>query len=188
MADIFGKNGYIRGKVLVEGEEDEPLIPVEDTDKILIEEKEGEIDITKFEDNIVFSEGVEGVIPVEIESDSIFVEGDDDNIYSKDLFDNEIMQESFDMTLEQRLKEWAQGNDYESIQINRDESDRIISSSVKWPDGSKGFLTMTDFNAEFGCYDGYRITHEDSGKTVVQAAMVRNTLGSVIYKPELIVI
>ena len=88
---------------------------------------------------------------------------------------------------DQALKEWAQGKDYELLVITRDSEGRITSSTVKWPDSSTGTFTATDYNATHEVYDGYTITHTDSGKTVTQAAVTRNAEGATTNKPALTV-
>jgi hypothetical protein len=87
----------------------------------------------------------------------------------------------------QRLVEWAQGKDYEPLSITRDSEGRITLMSVSWPDSSSGFYNATDYNATHEVYDGFTITHADSGKTVTQSAVTRNAEGAVITKPNLTV-
>jgi len=89
---------------------------------------------------------------------------------------------------DQALKEWTQGKDFEMLTITRDVDGRITSATVKWPDGSSGVFTATNWNATHEVYDGYTITHADSSKTVTQAAVTRNAEGAVTIKPALTVV
>lgn len=86
-----------------------------------------------------------------------------------------------------RLKEIADGESYHVLAPTRD-SDHIVSSAtVLWPDGSAGVWTGTNKNATFLYYDGWTLTHVDSGKTVTQAAVTRNGDGEVTSYPTLTV-
>lgn len=87
----------------------------------------------------------------------------------------------------ERLVEWAQGKDYEPLVITRDSEGRITTMTVKWPDTSAGTYVATDFNATHEVYDGYTIIHVDSGLTVTQAAVTRNSDGAITNKPALTV-
>ena len=88
---------------------------------------------------------------------------------------------------EERLAEWAQGKDYEPLVITRDSEGRATTFTVKWPDGSAGTYVATDFNATHEVYDGYTIIHVDSGLTVTQSAVTRNSDGAITNKPALTV-
>lgn len=83
------------------------------------------------------------------------------------------------------LTEWTQGKDYEPLIITRDSEGRVTTMTVKWPDESSGNYTATDYNATHEVYDGFFVTHADSGKTVTQSAVTRNAEGAVIIKPAL---
>lgn len=85
------------------------------------------------------------------------------------------------------LKEWAEGNDYEmtAITYNGTYTTVVASATVKWPDGSAGTFTATTTNTAWQAIDAYTITHTDSSKTVTQAAVTRNSEGSVTTKPAL---
>jgi hypothetical protein len=61
----------------------------------------------------------------------------------------------------------------------------LESAAVLWPDGSTGVFTTTLKNLTWMDYDAFTVTHADSGKTVTQAAMIRNSLGDVTVKPAL---
>lgn len=85
------------------------------------------------------------------------------------------------------LIKWTAGKNYELINITRDAEGRVTSASAIWPDGSTGTYTATNYNATHEVYDGYTISHTDSGKTVTQAAVTRNSEGAIITKPQLTV-
>ena len=85
------------------------------------------------------------------------------------------------------LIKWTAGKNYEPQVITRDGEGLITSMTVKWPDGSAGTYTATDYNVTHETYDGFTISHTDSGKTVTQAAVTRDTEGAIINKPALTV-
>jgi len=88
---------------------------------------------------------------------------------------------------DEQLIEWAGGKDVEMLVRTVDSVGRTTSATLKWPDGSAGTFTATDFNATFGSYDGWTKSHTDSGKTVTQAAYTRNGIGAITNKPALTV-
>ena len=88
---------------------------------------------------------------------------------------------------DETLKEWAGGKDVEMLSRTVDGEGRTTSATLKWPDGSGGTFTATDYNATFGCYDGWTKSHTVSGKTVTQAAVTRNGIGAITNKPALTV-
>ena len=88
----------------------------------------------------------------------------------------------------QLLTEWTQGKDYEPLVITRDSEGRVTSMTASWPDSSSGAYTATDYNATHEVYDGYTITHVDSGKTVTQSAVTRNSDGAITNKPALTIL
>jgi len=93
-----------------------------------------------------------------------------------------------DLSVEdQELIHWAGGKAVELLVRTIDGVGRTTSSTLKWPDGSLGTFTATDFNATFGSYDGWTKSHTDSGKTVTQAAYTRNGIGAITNKPALTV-
>jgi hypothetical protein len=106
-----------------------------------------------------------------------------DNNFTE-LYDHKDAQ----LTVNEMLIEWTQGKDYEPLSVTRDSENRVTSMTVKWPDGSSGVYTATDYNPTFEVYDGYTITHVDSSKTVTQAAVTRNSDGAIITKPALTVL
>lgn len=80
------------------------------------------------------------------------------------------------------LKGWLTSLAYTSVTYD---SDNVISSAaVKWPDGSGGTFTRTAKNSTFLTVDAYTVTHTDSGKTVTQPAVTRNSIGQVTAQPE----
>lgn len=89
--------------------------------------------------------------------------------------------------LADELIKWTQGKNWEPINITYDSELRITSASVLWPDGSTGTYTATDFNVTHEVYDGYTITHTNSGLTVTQSAVTRGSDGEITYKPQLTV-
>lgn len=86
-----------------------------------------------------------------------------------------------------QLKEWAGGKDVEMTTRTLDTDGRITSAVLKWPDGSAGTFTATDWNATHETYDGWTKSHTDSGKTVTQAAYTRRSDGAITNKPALTV-
>jgi hypothetical protein len=145
----------------------------------------------------VFADGEQpdNLIPYEIEGD-IFVEGEGDVplVVDRELFDNGIEAECRnviyidDMTEDEKLKEWTAGKDYEPLVINRDVNGMATDFNVSWPDGSAGNWVATDYNAIEEVYDGYYITHTNSGKTITQNAVTRDGDGMIINKPLLIIV
>lgn len=81
--------------------------------------------------------------------------------------------------IDRRLAGWAAAGAYQLATITYDGTwtDVIASATVVWPDGSAGALTMTDRNTTAAAYDGYTITHTDSGLTVTQPAVTRDGNG-----------
>ena len=98
-----------------------------------------------------------------------------DELYAAHLADNN------------QLKEWAGGKDAELLVRTLDSEGLTTSSTMKWPDESAGTFTATDYNATHELYDGWTMSHTDSGKTVTQAAVTRDSEGIVTNKPALTV-
>jgi hypothetical protein len=88
---------------------------------------------------------------------------------------------------DQTLTEWTEGEDYEMTSVIWDSDFVVSSATVKWPDGSAGTFTRTTKNATWLAIDAYTITHTDSGKTVTQTAVTRDSDGNVTTKPALTV-
>lgn len=87
-----------------------------------------------------------------------------------------------------KLKEWANAEAYEpSGPITRDVNDVPTTFAVVWPDGSTGVFTTVSNDVATGAINAYTITHIDSGKTVTQPAVTRDTSGAVTSKPLLTV-
>jgi len=80
---------------------------------------------------------------------------------------------------------WVESGAYELKEITRDSDGVITSATVKWPDGTSGVFTTTAKNATWLAIDAYQVTHPESGKTVMQAAVTRDADGNVIIKPVL---
>jgi hypothetical protein len=82
-----------------------------------------------------------------------------------------------------RLIEWAEGEDYELTAITYDSDNVITTATVKWPDGSGGTFTTTTKDTTWLAINAYTITHTVASKTVTQAAVTRNSTGSITTKP-----
>lgn len=87
---------------------------------------------------------------------------------------------------EQRLGEWTLAEAYQVAEIDRDQNGSLTGASVRWPDGSSGFLVMLYPNADFDCYDGYTVFHFASAITATQPPVVRNADGNVTAVPALV--
>lgn len=89
----------------------------------------------------------------------------------------------------QLLKQWTEAEAYEATSITYSTTypDVVSTATVKWPDGSAGTFTATTINSTFIAIDAYTLSHVDSGKTVTQAAVTRNTAGQITTKPALTV-
>lgn len=85
------------------------------------------------------------------------------------------------------LKAWAEAGAFEPTSITWDTDGVVSSATVKWPDGSAGTFTRTTKNAIFLTIDAYTVTHSDSGQTVTQTAVTRDSNGNVTTKPALTV-
>ncbi|MCA1806751.1 MAG: hypothetical protein LC687_02645 [Actinobacteria bacterium] len=86
-----------------------------------------------------------------------------------------------------RLIEWTAGEDYETTGITRDSDGVVTTATVEWPDGSAGTFTTVTKNDIWLCVDAYTVSHTDSGDTVTQSAVTRNSAGEVTTKPALTV-
>ena len=86
-----------------------------------------------------------------------------------------------------RLVEWAEAGAYEPTAITYDSDGVVTTATVKWPDASAGTFTTTTKDATHIAINAYTISHTDSGKTVTQAAVTRNSDGAVTTKPALTV-
>lgn len=88
---------------------------------------------------------------------------------------------------QQLLKTWTEAGAYELTAVTYDSDNVVSSATVKWPDGSAGTFTRTTKNSTWLAIDAYTISHADSGQTVTQAAVTRNSVGAVTTKPALTV-
>jgi hypothetical protein len=189
MPDIFASGS----KVFVEGENPANSVPLGEDDIQVISEGEEGVVLSSIGIECVFLDGVESGISCDIEPGQIFTIGKDPAIPSViDPFEVcvrtvECVITGVVLSEDQRLKEWAQGKDYQPIKIYYDVNGSVTSASVIWPDGSTGALNTSDWNPTHETFDGYSITHVDSGKTVTQPAVIRNADGAITDKPELIV-
>ena len=86
-----------------------------------------------------------------------------------------------------RLKEWTESGAYEATSVTFDADQVVTTATVKWPDGSAGAFTTVTKNATWLAVDAYTISHTDSGLTVTQAAVTRDSDGNVTTKPALTV-
>lgn len=87
--------------------------------------------------------------------------------------------------LDDTLKEWAEGEDYELTAITRDADGVPTTATVKWPDGSGGTFTTVTKNSTWLAVDAYTISHTSSSKTVTQTAVTRDSDGNITAKPAL---
>ena len=83
------------------------------------------------------------------------------------------------------LKAWANAGAYSISSATIDSDDVITTATVTWPDGSAGTFTRTTKNTTFLTIDAYTVTHTDSGKTVTQPTMTRDSNGNVTAQPAL---
>ena len=83
------------------------------------------------------------------------------------------------------LKAWTNSGAYSITSATRDSDGVITTATVSWPDGSAGTFTRTAKNATFLTIDAYTVTHTDSGKTVTQPAVTRDSNGNVTSQPAL---
>jgi hypothetical protein len=81
------------------------------------------------------------------------------------------------------LKAWATAEAFELTAATWGGDGVLDSATVKWPDGSAGTLTVTSTNATWLAVDAFTVTHADSGKTVTQSAVTRNSNGNITTKP-----
>ncbi len=89
---------------------------------------------------------------------------------------------AFDNSL---LIEWTESEAYQMLSTTWDSDGVISSATVKWPDGSSGTFSRVAKNSTWLAIDSYDITHTDSGKTVSQSSVTRDSDGLVTTKPEL---
>lgn len=82
---------------------------------------------------------------------------------------------------------WALAEAYSITSATRDSDGVITTAAVVWPDSSSGTFTRTTKNATFLTIDSYTVTHADSGKTVTQSAVTRDSSGNVTAQPVLTV-
>ena len=90
------------------------------------------------------------------------------------------------------LKGWAQSEEYQVITpvYHVATGTWDTGTAVVWPDGSAGVITIDSRSANvntLGLIDSGRITHVDSGKTVIQAAYTRDVDGNITNVPALTV-
>lgn len=81
------------------------------------------------------------------------------------------------------LRDWALSASYAFTSATRDSDGVVTTATVSWPDGSEGTFTRTSKNATFLTIDSYTVTHNNSNKTVTQAAVTRDSSGNVTTQP-----
>lgn len=80
---------------------------------------------------------------------------------------------------------WAYAKSYAMTSAAYDSSGCITSATVVWPDGSSGTYTTASKNSVFNVPDSYTVTHANSGLTVSQPAVTRNSNGDITAQPTL---
>lgn len=89
------------------------------------------------------------------------------------------------------LKEWVEAGAYELTAITYDTTytTTVDTATVKWPDGNAGAFAATTINSTFYAIDAYTITWVKGAttKTITQAAVTRDSNGSITAKPALTV-
>lgn len=88
------------------------------------------------------------------------------------------------------LKEWTRGRQFRftgTITYNTTYPWLVSTATGTWPDGSAGTFTATTTNSTWRAIDAFTITHTNSGKTVTQSAVTRDTQGRVTTLPALTV-
>ena len=85
----------------------------------------------------------------------------------------------------EQLKEWAEGGNYEltSITYHGTYTETVSTATVSWPDGSAGTFTATAIDSTYGGINSFTISHTDSGLTVTQTAVTRDSYGNVTARP-----
>lgn len=86
---------------------------------------------------------------------------------------------------DETLAAWTLSSAFSITTATLDSDGVITTASVLWPDGSTGTFTRTTKNATFLAIDAYNVTHTDSGKTVTQAAVTRDSSGNITTQPAL---
>lgn len=84
-----------------------------------------------------------------------------------------------------RLLEIAASEGYQIVAAAYDDDGVVTTATVLWPDGSSGAFTTVTKNTDFLTVDAYTLTHENSGKTVTQSTVSRNSDGQITIKPAL---
>jgi hypothetical protein len=94
---------------------------------------------------------------------------------------------SVSLTIANLLRAWTEGEAFQATSVTRDSDGVPTSAVLLWPDGSAGTFTLTTKNSTWLAVDAYTVTHTDSGLTVTQAAVTRDSLGAITTKPALTV-
>lgn len=95
---------------------------------------------------------------------------------------------TYSLATSSRLVEIASGELYEMTSATVDSDGCVTTGTVKWPDGSAGTFTRTAKDSTWLVVNAYTITHSNSGKTVTQSTVTRDSsTGAVTTKPALTV-
>lgn len=89
------------------------------------------------------------------------------------------------------LLQWAANEDNSQFLFagnpSFDANGLYVGYAVRWPDGSGGTFTALNYNATHELYDGYSVTHTNSGGTFTQPAITRDADGLEISRPAMII-
>lgn len=85
------------------------------------------------------------------------------------------------------LKSWTLGGAYSTTAATNNANGVCTSATVLWPDDSTGTFTATSVNSTYHVCDAYTITHANSGKTVTQAAVTRDSNGAITVQPAIVI-
>lgn len=85
------------------------------------------------------------------------------------------------------LRAWAASTAFTLTGATRDVDDLVTTSTVSWPDGSGGTFTLLVKDSTHLAINSFSVTHTDSGKTITQPTVTRNTSGAVTAQPALVV-
>lgn len=83
------------------------------------------------------------------------------------------------------LLAWAYASAFRLVSAVRDQNGAIVTANIIWPDGVAGVFTTDVTSVEFpGAIDAWHATYASTPpKSVVQAAVTRDTNGAVTAQP-----
>lgn len=81
-----------------------------------------------------------------------------------------------------QLIEWTLCDAWYGV-FTLDSDNCITTGAILWPDGSLGTFTTVTKNTTFLVVDAFTVSHTNSGLTVTQAAVTRNSSGFVTTRP-----